>query len=237
MPPEACQSICGWRRAASWYNATLGPAERAVAGDVGTQHMPQVRRGVIVHGAPQGRRRLLLPSVGRDPRYACRIDAHIEGQRDSLRAEMLQPALHLLHLGESSAADHHARCACIQHQLERRSIAQTASDLQLDGPLRSQPHDDCLIVELSVAGAVEIDDVQPVGAQVFILRKQILRIRRVARFAGEIALPQTHAAAGFQIDGGNQTHRCGAMLEGRRVTQSPRKFSSRRAPTLAERSG
>ena len=169
--------------------------------------------------------------MGRDPWSAGRVDADIEGQRHSLRAKMLQPGLHLLHFGERGAADHHARYAGIQHQLERRGIAQTASDLQLDGPLRSQPHDDCPIIELSVASGVEIDDMQPVGSQVLILRKQILRIRGVARFAGKIALPQTHAAAGFQIDGGNDTHRCGAKLEGR-ATQSLRKFSSRRAPTL-----
>ena len=59
---------------------------------------------------------------------------------------------------------------------------------------------------LAVLGAVKIDDVQPVGAQVAVFGQQRHGVGGIARLAGEIAVQQAHAASGFQIDGGNETH-------------------------------
>jgi hypothetical protein len=91
------------------------------------------------------------------------------------------------------------------------------------------PLDDRPIPETAVLGAVEIDDVQPIGAQAAIFPKQRVRVRAVARLRGEVSVQQTHAVSSLEIDGGNETQEHRQWIA--------RKFPSRRPPTAAERSG
>jgi hypothetical protein len=92
-------------------------------------------------------------------------------------------------------------------------------------PLRRECSDQRAIAQRTIARAIQVDDVQPAGAECAIACQQAEWIGRVARFGVEIALIEPHAGAAAQVDGRDQKH------------GSDRKFRNTRAPAVDERSG
>ncbi len=77
---------------------------------------------------------------------------------------MRKPRLHLLDLQDRRTTDHRAGDAGVEHLRERGGVAQAAADLQIHRLGRREFDDDRAIAERSVARAIQIDNVQPVGA-------------------------------------------------------------------------
>ena len=169
---------------------------------------------------------MLTPAVDRDARRAQGIEAHVESQDDSLRAEVLEPRSHEIDAGNGGAADHGAADAGVQHLRQGQRIAQAATHLQRHRALSCQFENDFAIAVVAVPSTVQIDDVQPVGAIAAILGEQRTRIGVVAGFGLEVASQQPHAMAVLQVERRDEAHQAIA-----------RKFCSIRAPTAAERSG
>ena len=154
MPPEACHSICGWRRTASRYRSTFGPGQCAVAAHIRAQHVLERRAGEIRHRAPQRQFRLPLPAMSGDARRAVRVQPHVEGQRQALRAEVIEPGPHLLDAASRAALPITTRATpSVQHLRDRRGIAQSAAHLHLERGLRRQSHDDGAIAGAAVLRA------------------------------------------------------------------------------------
>ena len=102
--------------------------------------------------------------MGGDAGRARRIQTHIEGERDAIGTEVLEPGSHLIRLDQRGAADHDPGDAEVEHLRNRGGIAQTSAHLQFDAGLGGEFGDDRAIAGASVARAVEIDHVQPIGA-------------------------------------------------------------------------
>ena len=95
--------------------------------------------------------------------------------------------------------------------------AETAGDLELERGDPSEGDEQVVLARFAGSGAVEIDEMRFLGA----LRGEVGErgggIVGIAGFAREIALRQANAAAGDEVDGGEQNHaarnafrKCGA---------------------------
>ena len=138
----------------------------------------------------------------RDARCARLIETHVEGERDAIGTELLEPASHLLRFDERGAADHHPGDAELEHLRNRGGVAQTAAHLQSDAGLGGEIGDDRAIAAASLARAVEIDHVQPIGAVIAIFGEQRMRLDVIVRDRRKVALQQSDAASVLQVDGG-----------------------------------
>jgi hypothetical protein len=78
--------------------------------------------------------------------------------------------------------------------------------LKLHRALLRQFQDQAAVVARRAARAVEVDDVQPVGAVAAVLGKQGAGVGIVAGFGIEVAMQQPHAVSAAQVDGWYQTH-------------------------------
>src|SRR6185503_6265879 len=101
-----------------------------------------------------------------------------------------------------------------------------ATHLDAQRALRGEPHDRRSIGEHAILRAVEVDDVQPGGAEPAVTLMQIERIVFVARLRVEVALEQANTAAIAQVNCRNQKHQLNL-----------RKLASTREPGREERSG
>jgi hypothetical protein len=144
--------------------------------------------------------------MDRHSRRAHRIQAHVERQDHALRAEVIEPRAHEIDPSDRGASDHGTADACVQNLRDRVGISQASADLKHDCGLPRQLDDDVAIAAGTVACAVQVDDMQPVGAKVAILDEQSERIRAIAGLGVEIAPQQAHAMSVLQIDGGDETH-------------------------------
>src|ERR1700679_1262025 len=144
--------------------------------------------------------------MGRDPWNTAGIQTHVERQGNMFRPEVIEPVSDLLYVSDGRAADHRARDPQVQHPGDGGGIAQAAAHLQIDASPAGQLRDDALVAETAVLGAVEIDDVQPIGAVAAVLFEQGPRVSLVARLGGEVAVQQPHTVSGLQIDGGDEAH-------------------------------
>jgi len=109
------------------------------------------------------------------------------------------------------------------HPAPRRS-RQSAAHLQLHACLRGERCDHRAVAAAALAGTVQIDDVQPVGA-ISRYRASSSRVRFIARLCREVALEKPHAASAAQVDGGISARR----VRHRRAGGSPGNSSTGRA--------
>ena len=105
-------------------------------------------------------------------RCACRVEADVESQRDLFGPEVFEPGSDLFRLDESGAADDDSGDAEVEHLRDRGGIAQSSAHLELDGILGGEVGDDGAVCAAAVARAVEVDDVQPIGAEIAVLGEQ-----------------------------------------------------------------
>ena len=86
MPPEACQATRGKAAHGLAYSADVRTAERAVALDVGAQHVAQARRAAKRRdGVPQRKRVCLAPAARCSRGAPAVIEPHVEGEADRAR--------------------------------------------------------------------------------------------------------------------------------------------------------
>ena len=208
MPPEACHAICGKRRTASRYSSTFGSGQRAVAADIGAQHVLELRAGVIVHRAPTAsssdcRCQPWVATAGLPPSSSARRRPASGAPRRNASSQ----ARTCSDLRDRRAADHHARDAGVQHLRERGGVAHAAAHLQLDAPCCAASS--TMIARLpscpSRAPSRSTTCSQSAPSSRY-LASSSCGSRRIARLGREVALQQPHAAAGSQIDGGNEAH-------------------------------
>ncbi len=177
-PPDACHAIAGKRSHGRRVQGQVRPGERAVAIDVGAEHVTQRARAVAVLGVlqdfPQAARRVLLPAVRREHGATRRVVPHVECEHDAIRPVAVEPAAQLLRPRNGDAADHHPRGASRPECLERGLRADATADLQLDPGLRRERRDQCVVRRRPVARAVEVDDVHAARAPCPILAASTL---------------------------------------------------------------
>ena len=70
--------------------------------------------------------------MGREPRRAARIEAHVERQHDPLRPEVRSQAAHFVRLGHGDAADDDAGHAERKQLVRHLAAAHAAADLDRD---------------------------------------------------------------------------------------------------------
>ncbi len=87
-----------------------------------------------------------------------------------------------------------------------RGVAKTAAHLQFHARFGGQLGDDRLVGRGAVEGAVQVDHMQPIRAKAPILGEQRAGFGVVAGLRRKVAAQQPHAAAGLQIDRGNEAH-------------------------------
>src|SRR5690606_4198323 len=97
--------------------------------------------------------------------------------------------------------------------------------------------DDLAVGLLAVLCAIEIDHVHAPRTKLHIAIEHARGIVRVHRFCGEVAFVQAHAAAGLEIDGGNQLHGVRRLRKGDIRYQMRMKLRNNCEPTLADLSG
>ena len=107
----------------------------------------------------------------------------------------LSQRLHFAGLLDRGAADDDAIDAIAQQVVDHGRGTHAATHLDVQRALRGEPHDDAAVREPAVLRAVEIDDVQPVGAERAITQQQLVRLEVVTRLGVEVALEQPDAAA------------------------------------------
>ena len=201
MPPEAMTGIAQLAREPHG-GLDVDAGEHAVAADVGVDDrldavvlelLGEVDDVVAGH---------LRPAVGGDLAVA-RVEADDDVPRKRV-AGVVQEA-RVLHRG---GADDDVGDAVVEIALDRLEVADAAAQLQRD--LLADHADDLadreLVLRHAGDGAVEIDDVQPLGA----LLEPVLRHRRgvLGEHRGRVhlALLQAHAVAVLDIDRGNDLH-------------------------------
>jgi hypothetical protein len=132
-----------------------------------------------------------------------------------------------LRILDRRAADDRPAYTALQGFVDEPARAQAAAQLDPDALLRRHLPDQLAVARCSIAGAVQVHQVQPPHARVGVTHEQLTRIHFVDRLGVEFALEQAHALAAAQINGGNQQHGYSRAM----------KLASRRAPAAAERSG
>ncbi len=100
-----------------------------------------------------------------------------------------------------------ARVGHLERLLEARSRANPAAELHVDSGRLAHAADQSQIHGLAALRAVEIDDVQPAGAELAVLPGELDGIDGVARLLREVAFEEPDAAPVSQINGGYQLHR------------------------------
>ena len=161
-----------------------------------------------------------------EPRGAVRVDADVEGQHDSFRAEFRDPGRDLLRMAGREAADDDAFDAERKHLVRHRAAPDAAADLQGQAGSGSEARDGSAIALRAVARPIEVHDVDEPRPERTVVREYLVRVVGIDGFGVEAALQQSHAAAGTQVDGRNEQHQ-----------RRARKLASSRLPTRAERSG
>ena len=207
------------------------PGQRAVATDVGTQHVREADVHESLDERPQRRRARLLPAMRRETRNAASVETDVEREHEAARVQLEHPAHHALGLGHGNAADHCAVDAGVEQLANALDRAQPTADLQLHSARLGQQQHGRAIRLGAVACAVEIDDVHAARAKRPIGVEHALWVVGIDGFRRKVALQQAHAAPVPQIDGRNQFH--GA--ESLHVTS--RKLRRMSAPACADRSG
>ena len=128
------------------------------------------------------------------------IDAYVQRERESIRAEFIEPCLDLLRLSNGETPDHDALG---NGQRANQAIAATDAATQLDVSPGTFVH--CLheiqIHGLAARGPVQVDDVQPLGSKASVLPRELYGIDGIAGLLIEVALEQAHTAAAAYIDG------------------------------------
>ncbi len=217
------------------------PFEGAIAAHVGTQHVFEIEVDEVGHGIPEREPRLFAPAVDGNSGFTALVEAYIECQYDALWPIALEPLFYILDPSHGRAADDYPRHTGLEHSRDRLGVTHAATHLKLDGILPRQANDELPVTTSAVAGTVEVDDVQPIGAQAPVLIEQRARFGRVARLGSEIATQQSYAVPVSQIDGWYQAHDAPTTEALAAAPATPegtlRKFCSMRAPTAADRSG
>ena len=128
------------------------------------------------------------------------VEADVEGERELIAAETIEPGSDVRRLRHCGTANDHARYAGFKHALDRLRIPKAAADLQFQASQFRQSFGDGHIAANPVLGAVEVDHVQPVRAQVKVASSERQGLHRIACLGVEITLVEAHATSGFQID-------------------------------------
>ena len=170
-PPEACQAIAGWRRTRLDVQIEIGSPQRAIALDVGAQHVAQPR---VREDRQQPATATTRVSTARQPRVRSRgtplvVDAaHRWPGRRVRRRTAAASRARSIGLAHGGAADHHAGDA--RRRAGRVDIgarAHAAADLDVvrrdcaarcGGSRRGWP--------ACRRGPIQVDQVQPAGAGV-----------------------------------------------------------------------
>src|SRR5262249_53849084 len=108
-------------------------------------------------------------------------------------------------IAHRGGAEHGERGAELEDAIDRRAVAQPAADLDRDRRRGDDRGDQRELARLAER-AVEIDDVQPIGAAARELADQLDRPIVEHRGALALALLETNRAAGEQVDRREQLH-------------------------------
>src|SRR5690606_3456953 len=194
---------------------------------VRAEHVTQAGGQVALDGIPQAGLRLALPAVRGKAGGAAFVEAHVEGQHDPLRPELVDPGRDFVGLRDRNAADDDACHAQREQFLGHLARADPAAGLDgiAAGTVRDLAYRPAVTLR-TVACTVEVDNVDPPGPERQILPEHRERILRIDGLGIEAPLQQAHALAAPQVDGRNEQHQ-----------PSSRKLASTRAPGCAERSG
>ena len=181
--------------------------------------------GIEVEHGPKIQRRSLGPAFQRG-HDAVVGDAHVQRQRQGFGSQILQPAAHGLRRGDGQRADHHPGDPGLSqpHDILARANAAAGLDAGASGP--GQTRQGFVLHRATGLGAVQIDDVDPLGSGV---GKGIQARDRVVVIAGDLIkapVHQPHADAVLQVDGGIEDH-----------ASIARKLDRMRAPVVDDRSG
>ena len=207
----------------------VGAGQHAVAVDVGTQQVAQAANGITPQQVVEGFRCGLGPAVHRQAPYAIGIAARIERDGDRLAAEFADPREHAGGVAHCQRTDHDAGCAGIEQCRHVIACSYSTAGLHLQGRRRGDVAQQWPQGVAAGLGGVQVDQVQPRGAGIGIAPGEGQRIVAVAGFLGIVALAQAHHAALAHVDRG---------IDGEpHAPFHRRKFESKRAPTVAERSG
>ena len=129
--------------------------------------------------------------------------ADVEGHRDTVRPMAGHEPPHEGRILEGRRSDHDAGRAGIQHRRHAVVIAQPARDLD-PGRLPHPRHDRPELVHLSrarIAGAVEVDHVEPPRTRPDELLCHRHGISRVGRHLAEVAAHEADDRARVKVDG------------------------------------
>ena len=143
----------------------------------------------------------------RDQRRAVGADAHVERERQPLGAELLEPRRDELGIADGEAADRRRASATPSACSRLARVADSAAELHV----RCRPRSRMRRISGRFTGsprfgAVEIDDVQPAGAELAVLLRELDGIDGVTRLLREVAFEQADAAPVTQVDGRYQLH-------------------------------
>ena len=133
---------------------------------------------------------------------------------------------------EGRRAEHHPGHAGVQDLCGIVLGADAAPELHVDTGFVGQADDPAqhgALVRHAGAGPVEVDDVDPPRAALYVARRQRDGIP-VPVLAREVTLGQAHRRAGAQVDGGQQLHQAATVA-------ARTKFPSRASPVAPDFSG
>ena len=216
IPPEACHSMRGKRRTASGTDRDWAPSARRRGRRRCTARAAEPSARETRHRVPQRERATARASRGWR-RTVCRRrrGARRRPARSRSRPKSWSQCAHLVRLGQSGAADDDAvdargRAFARPPRVSRKP----PPTCRLTRVLRGELGDDRRGCR-RCRRARRRDRRRAASRRRALryLREQSARVGRVARFGGEVAAQQPHAAAALQIDGGDQAH-VGAAFRG-----------------------
>ena len=201
MPPLAMTGVFS-SRASLHRRLDVDAGQHAVAADVGVDDRLDAVVLELLREVDDVVAGHLRPAVGRDLAVArVETDDDVAGKR--IAGVVQEPGI--LHGG---GADDHVADAVVEIALDRVEVADAAAEL--DRNLVADDADDLadreLVLRLAGDGAVQIDDVQPLRAQLQPVPRHRGGILREDRRGLHVALPQAHAMSVLDIDRGNDLH-------------------------------
>ena len=187
--------------------------------------MLQALAGQIVQKVPQIPVTCLGPAVNVWPGDAVGIAPYIQGRDQAARSELIQPACKKAGIRHTQTTDHHAFRTLLQALQDIGFAPHATTGLHGLRGAAYKGKQGAAIGVFSIAGCSEVNHVQPGRSRIRVVSCQ-LQWRFIVDLAlAEIAVQQAHHASIQQVDSGNQLH------------GNARKFSNKRAPHFADRSG
>ena len=136
-PPDAWNAMRANAHALA-YSAMFGPVKRAVAVDVGAQHVLEARGAVALdgRGAGSASRSCVQPwvAISGAPAASSRTSS---AEREAIGAEFREPAATGVGVADGQAADDGARRTRCERVLEARARSNAAAELHLDARRRA----------------------------------------------------------------------------------------------------